>query len=287
MQPANSNGSPVLVTSYSADENYAATFGLKIVSGTCFAQSGGFISGQVVLNESAVKALGLTPQTAVNAQVKSVSANTTFAVAGVVKDFNYSSLQEKIEPIAFFHVKDAQAYRYLSLKIKTKDIAGSVDQIRNKWKELSPNTPFEYNFMDDKFQSLYQSELQLKKAAGIATVLNLVIVFLGIFGVVTFTLIKRTREIAVRKVLGADIKNIILLFAKDYAWLMLLANIIAWPLTYLITDKWLQGYAYRIQQDIVPYLGVCLFVFITAFAMIAVQCLKAGSANPIKSLRAE
>jgi len=141
--------------------------------------------------------------------------------------------------------------------------------------------------MDEKFQSLYQSELQLKKASNIATFLNLVIVFLGIFGVVTFTLIKRTKEIAVRKVLGADIKSIIVLFAKDYAWLMLLANIIAWPLSYLITNKWLEGYAYRINQAITPYLTVCLLIFITAFSMIAVQCFKAGLANPVKSLRTE
>ncbi len=115
--------------------------------------------------------------------------------------------------------------------------------------------------MDEKFQSLYQSELQLKKAAGIATVLNLIIVFLGIFGIVTFTLIKRTKEIAVRKVLGADIRSIIFLFIKDYAWLILVANIIAWPVAYMITNKWLENYAYRVNQ-IYPriLLYACLFL---------------------------
>ena len=152
---------------------------------------------------------------------------------------------------------------------------------------MSPGTPFEYSFMDEKFQSLYRSELQLKKAANIATILNLIIVFLGIFGIVAFTLTKRTKEIAVRKVLGADVRNIILLFIRDYAVLILLANMIAWPLTYIITNKWLQGYAYRVNQDIVPYLFVCLFIFITAFSMIAIQCFKAGAANPVKSLRTE
>ena len=141
--------------------------------------------------------------------------------------------------------------------------------------------------MDEKFQSLYRSELQLRKAANIATILNLIIVFLGIFGVVAFTLTKRTKEIAVRKVLGADVKNIIMLFIRDYAVLILLANLIAWPLTYVITNKWLQGYAYRINQDVAPYLFVCLFIFITAFSMITIQCFKAGSANPVKSLRTE
>lgn len=288
MQPVNGDGRTVLITSCGADENYAATFGLKVLSGACFAQSGGYIPQQIVLNESAVKALGLPVESAVGKQVNIPSSpGVVLTVAGVVKDFNYSSLQEKIEPIAFFHVKDAQSYRYLSLKLNAQNMGEAVAGIRNKWKELSPGSPFEYIFMDEKFQSLYQSELQLKKASGIATILNLVIVFLGIFGVVTFTLIKRTKEIAVRKVLGADIKSIIVLFAKDYAWLMLLANIIAWPLSYLIADKWLQSYAYRITQDITPYLAVCLFIFFSAFLMIAIQCFKAGLANPVKSLRTE
>jgi putative ABC transport system permease protein len=287
MQPVNGDGRTVLVTSCGADENYAATFGLKVLSGSCFTQAGSFIPNQIVLNESAAKALGLTATSAVNRQIKVPSSGTMLTVAGVIKDFNYSSLQNQVEPLAFFHVKDATAYRYLSLKLATGNIIETVGRIRSKWRELSPGTPFEYTFMDEKFQSLYKSELQLKKAANIATILNLVIVFLGIFGVVAFTLTKRTKEIAVRKVLGANVRNIIILFIRDYAVLILLANLIAWPLTYIITNKWLQSYAYRVNQDIIPYLFVCLFIFITAFSMIAMQCFKAGAANPVKSLRTE
>ena len=228
MQPMNGGGRTVLVTSCGADENYAATFGLTVLSGSCFAQSGGFITNQIVLNESAVKALGLTVNSAINRQIKVPSSGTILTIAGVTKDFNYSSLQDKVEPLAFFHVKDATAYRYLSLKLSSRNIVETVTNIRNKWREMSPGTPFEYSFMDEKFQSLYRSELQLKKAANIATILNLIIVFLGIFGVVAFTLTKRRKEIAVRKVLGANVRNIIVLFIRDYAILILLANMIAW-----------------------------------------------------------
>jgi ABC-type antimicrobial peptide transport system permease subunit len=287
MQPVNGDGRTLFIASCGADENFAGTFGLKVLSGSFFAQSGGFIPNQIVLNESAAKALGFTAASAVNKQINIPSSGTVITVAGVVKDFNYSTLQDKIEPMAFFHVKDATSYRYLSLKLNTDNIVSAIAGIRDEWKKLSPAAPFEFTFMDEKFQSLYRSELQLKKAADIATILNLIIIFLGIFGVVTFTLVKRTKEIAVRKVLGAGIRNIIILFARDYAILILLANIIAWPLTYLITNKWLQGYAYRVDQSIIPYLFVCLFVFLTAFAMIALQCYKAGSANPVKSLKTE
>jgi ABC-type antimicrobial peptide transport system permease subunit len=141
--------------------------------------------------------------------------------------------------------------------------------------------------MDDKFQAMYASELQFKKAADIATVLNLLIVFTGIFGVVAFTLTKRAKEIAVRKVFGADIKSIISIFLKEYGVLIAISNIIAWPLAYLATSKWLENYAYHIHQSLIPYSFVCLFIFLTAFILISLQCFKAALANPVKSLRSE
>jgi putative ABC transport system permease protein len=288
MQPVNSDGRMVLITSCSTDESYASTFGLKVLSGSCFAQSGSHIPNQIVLNESAAKALGFTTQSAINKQIKIPSSpGIILTVAGVVKDYNYSSLQEHIAPIAFFNVKDWFGYRYLSLKLNTTNIAETITLIKNKWKELSPDAPFEYTFMDEKFKSLYQSEMQLKTATDIATVLNFFIIFLGVFGVVTFTLIKRTKEIALRKVLGAGIWNIIILFTKDYTWLILIANLIAWPAAYIITNKWLQSYSYRVNETILPYFTVCTFVFVTGFVMIAVQCIKAAVANPVKSLRTE
>lgn len=287
MQPLNGDGRKVLIAACGTDEDYASTFGLNVLSGSPFSQGGGYVPNQVVLNESAVKALGLTVGSAVGTQIKSPSSGTVSTVAGVVKDYHYSSLQERIEPVAFFHVRDATAYRFLSLKLSSANLADAVAMIKKRWKELSPNTPFEYTFMDEKFRALYGPELQLKKAAGLATVLNLVIVFLGIFGMVTFTLLKRTKEIAVRKVLGADSRAIVLLFLKDYAGLLLLANVIAWPLAYLITNKWLQNYAYRVEQQLTPYLVVCLAVFAAAFLLITLQSLKASLSNPVKNLRAE
>lgn len=287
MQLVNGDNTTVIISSHGADENYAETFGLTMMAGSCFSQSGGYIPNQVVLNESAAKALGLSIETAVNRQIRIPSSGTMLTVAGIVKDFHYSSLQAHIEPVAFFHVRDATAYRYLSLKLKPGNVAESVTMIRNEWKKLSPNSPFEYNFMDEKFRALYQAELQLKKAGSIATILNLVILFLGIFGIVSFTLVKRTKEIAVRKILGAGVQRIILLFIKDYAWLIIIANVIAWPVAYMLTNSWLDNYAYRIDQNFLPYLSVGLSIFAIAVTLIALQCLKAGRMNPVKSLRAE
>jgi putative ABC transport system permease protein len=166
-------------------------------------------------------------------------------------------------------------------------MADAINQVKEKWKSILPASPFEYSFMDDNFQSLYKSELQLKSATDIATILNFLIVFMGIFGVVAFTLAKRSKEIAVRKVLGAGVKNIVFLFIKEYALLILIANIIAWPLAYTMVNHWLQSYAYRAEQTITPYLFAGAFVFIVAFIFIGLQSLKTASANPVESLRSE
>ena len=141
--------------------------------------------------------------------------------------------------------------------------------------------------MDEKFAALYKAELQLQTAANIATILNVIIVLLGIIGVVAFMLTKRNKEIAVRKVLGANAGNIILLFLKEYALLIVLAMIIACPLAYFITERILQNFAYRIGQNFAPYLLVFAIISALTFVLIAAQCFKVAVANPVKSLRTE
>jgi ABC-type antimicrobial peptide transport system permease subunit len=278
---------PMNILTPDVDDRFATTFGLHVIQGSFFShgEGGGYVPHEAVVNEAAVKAFGWT--NAIGKKVRWVSGKIDFTVAGVVKDFNYSSVQDGVQPLVFTNIKDAQSYRYLSLKINGPVDSKTVDIIRTKWKDLSPNAPFEYTFMDEKFASLYRSELQLKKASGLATVLNMVIVLMGIFGVMAFTLSRRSKEIALRKVLGADVKSIITLFIRDYAWLILIANMIAWPLAYSFTNKWLESYTYRVQQDIGPFIFVGVCTFLMAFVLIAVQCFKVATGNPVKSLRAE
>jgi putative ABC transport system permease protein len=271
------------------DEDYAKVYGIKLKEGFFLKnKNGAYIPGQVVINETAEKALGLKDATGKTIHLGATNG-LQLIVVGVVKDFHYESLQQDIQPLVIANLNESftGTYRYFSIKLNTSNINGSVNALRDKWKTLFPDAGFEYAFMNDEFQSLYKSELQLKKATGIGTGLNLIIVFLGVFGVVAFTLIKRTKEIAVRKVLGADLTNVILLLIKDYALLILFANIIAWPIAYIITNKWLENYAFRIRQDIIPYLFVSLFIFIAAFLLIAAQSFKTASSNPVKSLRSD
>ena len=283
--PQGGEKKPIVVPTIGADQYYASTFGLTLKEGT-FLENRFSTSRQseIVLNETAVKALRLTSP--VGALV-TMPNGFTFKVAGVVKDYNITSFQQHIGPLAFIPTRLVRSYRYLTVKLNTADISNGIREVKKKWQEFSPGSPFEYTFMDDRFQSMFEAELKLKKATRLATVLNLCIVFMGIFGVVAFTLAKRTREIAVRKVLGADVKNILLLFIRDYAPLIVIANIIAWPLAYMTTDHWLQNYAYRVQQNITPYLTVAVAISIATFAFIAAQCYKTANSNPVKNLRTE
>lgn len=288
--PVNGSNNALSIPTINVDEDYAATCGMKMVDGTFFNNGGrNFISGQIVLNETAAKALGIDIHSAVGKQVNFSPAGSgePLTVAGIVKDYNYSNIQEGIEPLVFTHVKDFPSYRFLTLRLQPGDINQTIAAINEKWKQASPGSPFEYFFMDEKFQSLYSSELRLKRATYVATLVNLLIVLMGIFGVVAFTLSRRNKEIAVRKVLGANVGSIIRLFLKEYGVTILIANAIAWPSAYTLINSWLENYNYRIEQDMFSYLLVGFTVFFIAFLLIALQCFKAASANPVKSLRTE
>jgi putative ABC transport system permease protein len=141
--------------------------------------------------------------------------------------------------------------------------------------------------MEDKLQSMYQSELHLKKASGVATGLMILIIIFGIFGVLALALTRRTKEIAVRKVLGAEIHHILSLFIRQYAALLMIANLIAWPVTYYFSNRWLRQYAYRIIQPLSIYFIAGILVTIVAFVLISLQCLKVALMNPVKSLKTE
>jgi ABC-type antimicrobial peptide transport system permease subunit len=286
--PQNSNNLVNMAT-IGVDADFAQVFGLRVKEGFFLQHNGNnYSNGKIVLNEAAVKALGWT--TAIGKTIRIGGLNGPLeTITGVVEDFHLGSLQNKVQPLIIAHVNESfiRSYRYFSIKLNTSDITKTINAVQQEFKTLFPDAGFEYTFMDDKFQALYASELQLKKATDIATALNLFIVLTGIFGVVAFTLTKRTKEIAVRKILGADVKSIIFIFLKEYGVLIFISNIIAWPLAYIITAKWLENYAYRIQQNFTPYLFVCFFIFIAAFVLITAQCFKAALVNPVKSLKTE
>ncbi|MHB8206583.1 ABC transporter permease [Mucilaginibacter sp.] len=274
-----------------ADNQFAATYNIPLKAGTFFNpvyNSGD--STQIVVNQSQAKALGWSdPQDAVGQKIMIPVMNDKlpYTICGVIADFHFGSMQDKIKPIIFMNVNYTYNYRYLSIKLKPGNIQESIAALQSKWAQTMPGAPFEYHFMDDALTKMYATELQLKKAAYIATFLAIIIVLLGVLGLISLSIQKRTKEIGIRKVLGSSVAGITSLFLKDFLGVVLIAGLIACPLAYFMMQNWLDDYAYKISISLSPFVfSIALLTVITAF-LITMQTIKAAFANPVKSLRSE
>jgi putative ABC transport system permease protein len=286
--PGQDSTTALSATNLITDENYLATYKIALKAGTFFTQPDETNHQGIILNEKAIKSLGWhTPSEAIGQSIRVVGLPNTSTIEGVVANFNIGSMQREIPPMIFLHPSQSNSYRYLSFKINPGQISTAVAAIEKKWSMLLPGTSFEYKFMDDTLKNLYQSELRLKKAAYVATILSVVIVLLGILGLISLSIRKRTKEIGIRKVLGASISGIILLFLKEFLWVILVAGLVACPIAWFIMSGWLNDYSYRININATPFLfAVAGLAFLTS-CLISLQIMKEGLANPVKSLRVE
>jgi putative ABC transport system permease protein len=267
------------------DNQYAATFNIPLKAGRFFNTiERPEDSSQTVINETALTALGYhTPNEAIGQRI--IFQGNTFTICGVTADFHFGSMQQRIQPIIFTNVNDGNIYRYLSIKLKPRHIQKDIENLQKKWSELMPSAPFQYSFMDDALKKLYANELQLKRASYIATGLALVIVLLGVLGLISLSIQKRTREIGIRKVLGASVTSIAGLFLKDFLIVTIFSNIVACPLAYLIMRGWLSDYAYRINISFTPFISSIAILTALTAAMIVLLTIRAAFTNPVKSLK--
>jgi putative ABC transport system permease protein len=224
---------------------------------------------------------------AIGRQVRIPGDPTVFTIKGVTADFHFGSMQQQIAPLIFFNVHFAPSYRYLSFKLKPGNLGRTIEAIQKKWAVLLPGSSFEYNFMDDTLKKMYALELQMKKAAETATLLALVIVLLGILGLLSISIQKRTKEIGVRKVLGASAANIITLFLKEFLPVLLIGILVSMPVAWVLMQQWLNNYAYRIPLTAHPFLIATLLLAVFTVLIISIQTGKAALDNPVKSLRTE
>ena len=272
-----------------ADNQYANTYSIPIKAGTFFtSRYAASDSGKVVINAAQAKALGYNnPKDAIGQQLRAQGISTALTICGVTNDFQFGTMQQHISPITFINVNWSRTYRYCSIKLRPGNMESSITALQKKWSELMPGAPFEYNFMDDALKKIYKTEIQLKKAAYMATTLAMVIVLLGVLGLISLNVQKRAKEIGIRKVLGSSVSDVIILFMKDFLGIVVIAGVVACPLSYLIMSKWLNGYAYKVTITPIPFiLTIALLTLITAL-LICIQTIKAALANPIKSLRTE
>ncbi len=269
------------------DENYLDVYKIKMISGDFF-YSRQLDSAKVVLTEKAVAALGFkNAPAAIGQQLRIPGDPIVFTVKGVTNDFHFNSMQMGLRPMIFFNVYNGILHRYLSFKLKPGNTQAAVEAIQKKWGTLMPGSSFEYIFMDDALNKMYASELQTKKAAYTATVLSLLIALLGVLGLVSLSIHKRVKEIGIRKVLGASIQSILLLFVKEFAVILLVAGAAAVPVAYLLMTNWLNNYASHINISAVPFVISIGMLGLVTLLLIALQALKAAVVNPVKSIRTE
>ena len=278
----------ISMKSLSIDDQYLTTYKIDLVAGDALNTFNQNDSTSVIINQKAALAFGWkNPEEAIGKQIKIGNQSTHYTVKGVTDDFHFGSMHQKIQPLALFDVRATSVYRYLSFRMHSNDIEASLLAVQLKWNQLLPSAPFEYNFMDETLQRLYASEIQLKNAIYNGSLLSLLIVFLGIFGLVSLNIHNRIREIGIRKVLGASAATIISLFLKEFLIIITIAGILAFPLAYYIMSDWLQNYAYTIAISFEPFMYAILGLSLLLMVLIALLTWKSASVNPIKSLRTE
>ena len=236
-----------------------------------------------IANETAVRTLGFSsPEEILNKTFQ--DREPQVLAIGVVKDFHYTGLQKPIEPFA---ISLRGGYQYLTLKIDTENISETLSFIEEQFKSLFPGRLFEYFFLDEDFNRLYQREEQTAKIFGIFTFLGIFIACLGLFGLAAFTVEQRTKEIGIRKVLGASVTNIIIMLSKEFVKWVLISNIVAWPVAYFVLNRVLQDFAYRIQIGLMPFIFSAILALIIAIITVSYQAVRAALSNPVDSLKYE
>ena len=275
------------LSSFMVDNDFVPTYHIKVLQGRNFSKEFSD-SASVILNETAAKQIGWKEP--VGKYLGYPGNNQMFKVIAVVKDFNIASLHETIEPFALFHNSSKTytlGHSYISVRLQAGNTAKWLSGLENKWKGFVPDSPFDYSFLDSEFESLYRSEQSMGTVFAIFTFISIFVACLGLFGLSIYTLARRTKEIGVRKVLGATVQNIVALVSKDFLKLVLISAIIAFPIAWLAMSKWLEDFAYRITIGWAVFAFASITALLIAFFTISFQAIRAGRANPVTSLRSE
>lgn len=273
------------------DENFLSAYGLKLLKGRNFSRNiTRDKSASALINEATVKKMEL--ENPLDAIIEDQSDGNTYTVIGVVKNFHNESLHEKISPLIIRYAqknpqKDYKKVKYMTVSLKPITIFSAAAAVENTYSQLIPNQPYQYFYTGDLYRSFYRDEERINKifmySAGLAIFLSC----LGLFGLTAFGVQRRTKEIGIRKVLGASIMNVTVLLMKSFAKWVVLANIIAWPLAYYYISKWLENFAYRTSVGIETFILSSLLVLVIAVITVSFKVIRVSLSNPVESLKHE
>jgi len=269
-----------------ADFEFVKALGIKIIAGRDFSsQHPTDTMSAVLINRAAAVNLGYTPEQALGKWIKNtIRDSAARRVVGVVEDFNYSSLKEGIEPLV---ISPSEDRRVIVVRLRPGNMQNDIALVKNAYSKAAPVYPFEYTFLDKKFDDLYQKDIRQQNILNIFSGLAIIIACLGLFGLASFTAAKRTKEIGVRKVLGSSVQNIVILLSRDLLKPVLLATIIAIPIAYSAMSNWLQNFAYRTPLQWWVFALAAVITVAIALFTVSFKAIKAATANPTKSLRSE
>jgi putative ABC transport system permease protein len=296
--PSNNNNSTVLpegerdskkatsMQNWIVDHDYIETLGMKMVAGRDFSREYPTDAKATVINQAAAKQFDWTQP--VGRRIGRIISNQgdieLYEVIGVVEDFHFETLKETIGPLVMFL---GQSNGNISFRVETEDFSGTIGLLRKEWKKFLPYQPFEYSFLDERFGDMYRAEQRIGSIFGVFAGFAIFIGCLGLFALAAFISEQRTREIGIRKVLGATAANIVRLLTKEFVLLIAVANVIAWPVAFWVMKGWLKDFSYRASMSVWVFAGAGLLTLFIALLTVSFQAVKAALANPADSIRYE
>jgi putative ABC transport system permease protein len=265
------------------DYDFFDTYGIKLTSGRDFNDSFADDNTSCIVNESAVKRLNLAnPLT-----TRLVDNFEKLSIVGTVKNFHFESLQNEINPYVFKFKTDGSNYGYFSIRLSSRATSQTIEDIENVWNLFASNDPLQFFFMDQDFEQKYQEEKQSARLSVIFSILAVIIASLGLFGLTSFTIEQRTKEIGIRKTMGATMTGIFYLISKEFIGLVSVSALISWPLIYFVAKNWLQNYHYKIELRPWDFLAGFIIALLVALITISYRTIRSARTNPIEALRYE
>jgi len=275
------------VFEYHVDEEYLSLLKIQLLAGRNFDPNiSSDTVNSVIVNEEMVRDFGWTVETAVGQSLTGYSEKNTPVVIGVVKNFNFRPFKEKIMPQLFQHFATYTPFKYF-VRIRPGNPASVLSKLQASWKKAEPELPFKYSFLDEDLNRFYQSEERWSSIVGWAGGISIFLACLGLLGLAALAVVNRTKEIGIRKVLGASVSGIVSLISKDFLKLVVIAFVIASPLAWYFMNKWLEDFEYRINITAWIFIIAGVSAVLIALLTVATQALKAAVSNPVKALRTE
>ena len=262
------------------DYDFVDTYGIELLSGRNFSRDYGTdTTGTFIINEAALNKYEVSADEILNRTLNRSK------VVGVIKDFHFKSLHKEVEPLVL--ILDENSVDYISVRLNPGNFRNTLDEIETVWNEVNPGQDFRFTFIDERLNDQYAAEIKTGNLFMIFSILSIFVACLGLFGLAAFTTEEKTKEIGIRKVLGASVANVSMSLLKQFTKWVIVANIIAWPIGYYIMSEWLQDFAYRTNMQITTFVLAALLAFLIAAATVSYQSVKAALANPVKSLKHE